>query len=170
MARLTVRTLAGNERGTMDKHECAPESASRMREWIQNRGGVAIWQSANLSNPGASWSTPALTTDGQPMSKPTWQAEDKPARIITDAAEIEVITRREVARFHVAIRGGANGLQLKLTDGATRRVHDAVARAGDDAAYHFDYAEQQAVITVPAERVTLDRWIEPQPSGSQARP
>ncbi len=155
----------------MDKHECAPESAGRMREWIKTRGGVAIWQSANLSNPGASWSTPALTTDGQPMSKPTWQAEDKPARIVTDAGDIEVITRREVARFRVDVRGGGRGLQLKLTDAATRRVHDAVDKAGDGAAYHFDYAEQQAVITVPAERVTLDRWIEPQPqSGRQASP
>lgn len=137
------------------RHECAPENASRMRDWIATRGGVAIWASVNLSNASASWSTPALT-EGAPTTRPNWQADVKPVRIITDASEIEVITRREVKRFHVAIRVGGGG--YKLTDGATRRVRAEVEKAGKDAIYEFDYSSQEACILVPAERVLLSEW------------
>jgi hypothetical protein len=42
-----------------EKHHISPETAAKALEWIKTRGGLAIWQSVNLSNPGASWSTPA---------------------------------------------------------------------------------------------------------------
>ena len=50
-------------------------------------------------------------------------------------------------------------MTMKLTDGATRRVRRAVAAAGKDAWYAFDYGTQEAVILVPANKpVTLTEW------------
>ena len=143
------------------KHECAPENAAKMREWIASRGGVAIWRSINLSNPGGSWSTPALTPEGQPYPKPTWEAETAPHRVITDASEIEVITRKEIRRFRVAVRMGGNGLTMKLTDAASRKLRAACDKLGPDSSYTFDYGTQEAVITMPGERVSLVDWVEP---------
>jgi hypothetical protein len=142
------------------KHTCVRENAPKMAEWIRSRGGVAVWQSVNLSNPGASWSTPALTPEGTPYPKPTWEAESSPSRVITDASEIEVAIAIEVKRFHVAIRRGSEGLSFKLTDGSSRKLKAAVAKAGDGAWYEFDYSTQEAVIYTPGETVTLDKWME----------
>ena len=143
-----------------EKHECAPENAAKMREWIRSRGGVALWRSCNLSNPGASWSTPALTTEGAPYPKPTWEAEGAPHRVITDASEIEVITRKEVKRFRVAVRAG--GFLFKCTDASTRKIRAACDKFGPDSSYAFDYETQECVITMPGERVSLTDWTEPE--------
>jgi len=43
----------------MEKHIVTPEHATKMLGWLQTRGGIAVWPSVNLSNPGASWSTGA---------------------------------------------------------------------------------------------------------------
>jgi len=145
----------------MTKLECAPENAAMMLRWIAERGGVAVWESVNLSNPGASWSTPALADDGLPALRPSWEADNKPARIVTDASEIEVVTRLEVKRFRVAVRRGSQGLMLELTDGAARKVEAAIAEAGEDANYRFDYGTQEAVVTVPDKKVPLSEWSQP---------
>jgi len=129
-----------------EKLTVSPENADRFRDWLQNRGGLAIWRSVNLSNPGASWTTPAL-----PTPKPTWEADSHPERIVTDPAEVEVVEPREVRRFHVAVRRGSQGFTLKLTDASTRKVRAAVEKAGDEAWYVFDYSTQEAVILVPGE-------------------
>jgi len=146
---------------TVKLHECAPENAATMREWINSCGGVAVWPVANLSNIGVSWSTPALTTEGQPMRKPTWEAAEKPTRIITDASQILVVERKEYKRFHVAIRRGSQGMMYKLTDASSRRVRASVDKAGEGASYHFDYDTQEAVITVPGSCVLLSEWKDP---------
>lgn len=132
-----------------EKLQIRPEQAARFREWLRDRGGIAVWRSANLANPGASWSTPALQPDGTPTPRPTWEAEDRPSRIITDPAEVEVVEPKEVKRFYVAVRRGSQGLSLKLTDGASRKVRAAVEKAGPEAWYSFDYFTQEAVILVP---------------------
>ncbi len=139
-----------------EPHHCDPENAGKFKAWIATRGGVAVWRSINLSNPGGSWSTPALAADGGPMRKPTWEAESAPSRIITDPAEILVTVPREVKRFHVAVR--RSSMSLKCTDGATRKIRAAVDKAGDKAWYEFDYGTQEAVILVPDREVTLDQW------------
>jgi len=153
----------------MGKHECAPENAARMMDWIANRGGVAIWESVNLANLGTSWSTPATHADGSAATKPTWQSNNQPARIIIDPADIEVVTRREVKRFRVGVRIGAQGMTAKVTDGGTRKIRAAVEKAGDGASYAFDYQTQEAVITVPGERVSLVEYLAAHAS-AEARP
>lgn len=156
----------------MEKHTVAPENANLFKDWLANRGGVAVWRSINLSNPGKSWSTPALTLTGDPSSKPTWEAANEPERIITDIDEIVVTVPKEVKRFHVAIKvGGLLGMAYKLTDGATRRVHTAAEKANEnlekerksterlhEAWYEFDYSTQEAVIFVPDRTIPLTEW------------
>ena len=110
-----------NAREQKFEHECSAENAPRFAEWIAKRGGVAVWGSVNLSNPGASWSTPALKEDGSPMPKPNWQASEKP-RIVTDAAHIGVCTDKLFKAFRVSVRVSGSGMMLKLTDASQRRL------------------------------------------------
>jgi hypothetical protein len=142
----------------VERHECSVENAPKMREWIKSRGGVAIWTSVNLSNLGASWSAPALTLDGTPALRPTWEADGKPSRIITEEADIDVVTRKEVKRFRVGLRRGSQGFSVKVTDGGSRKIRAAVEKAGEGATYRFDYDSQEAVIEVPGEVLPLNRW------------
>jgi hypothetical protein len=144
----------------MEPHEVAPENALRMFEWIKTRGGIAVWPSVNFSNLGQSWSTPYLKTDGTPMDKPTWQADSKPSRVITDPNDVVVIERKEVKRFRVAIRRGSQGLVMKLTDASTRRVRDWSDKFGPESSYHFDYETQECVITMPDTKVPLTEYVE----------
>lgn len=60
-----------------------------------------------------------------------------------------MIGYHEVKRFHVAVRWGAQGFSLKLTDGATRNVRRALAKAGEGSTYTFDYDTQECVIYMP---------------------
>ena len=140
-------------------HEVAPENAAKMLDWIEKRGGVAVWESVNLSNPGASWSTPALAPDCSPYPKPSWEASSEPNKVITNPAEIAVVTRKEVKRFHVAVRASCGGMLLKLSTNSSKLVDKAMIRAGGDASYHFDYETQEAVITVPSESVPLLQFL-----------
>jgi hypothetical protein len=132
-----------------------PENAVKMAEWLRTRGGLAIWNSVDLSDPGFSMTTPVLTGDLKPYPKPHWKVENQPSRIITDAAEVVVSEDVEVKRFHIAVRMGSQGLTLKLTDASTRRVRKEVEKAGEGAYYTFDYGTQEAVIMKPAKQTPL---------------
>lgn len=145
---------------TVEKHHCTLENAPKFADWIANRGGVAVWRSINLSNPGASWSSPALTEDGQPYPQPTWQADKQPERIITDSEEILVTEDEEVKRFRVGVRRCDQGLTFKLTDASSRKIEKAVEKAGEGAYYVFDYETQDAVIMKPAKSYMLKAWLE----------
>jgi len=141
------------------EHECAAENAGKFLDWITNRGGVAVWESINLSNPGASWSTPALTPEGKPYSKPTWQAGNEPVKIVTDPDKIKVFTAKEVQRFHVGVRMGGQGLTLKVTDGGNRRIQKALVKHGEESFCQFDYEVQDAVIFVPEGEISLTEFV-----------
>jgi hypothetical protein len=141
----------------MDPHVTMPENATKFKTWLKTRGGLAIWRSVNLSNPGASWTTPALTEDGQPMAQPTWQADSKPERVITDITEVVVEVPREVSRFHVGIKRG-DSFNFTLTNAATRKVRAACEKAGERAWYAFDYMTQDAIIFVPDRTIPLAEW------------
>ena len=143
------------------QHEVLPENAGKFRQWIRERGGVALWRSISLSNPGASWFTPARTADGQPMGKPNWQSDDVPTFIVTSEDDVGVVTEREVKRFRVAVRGGrSNPFMIKLTEGSAKRLRRELEKVGDGASYTFDYHAQEAVILVIEETVSLSEWKE----------
>jgi hypothetical protein len=73
---------------------------------------------------------------------------------------------KEVKRFHIAIRRGAQGFSFKLTDTSSERVRKACAKAArdynTDSWYVFDYDTQEAVILVPEKEVPLTDWKEAQ--------
>jgi hypothetical protein len=146
---------------TLEKFEIAAENAGRIMDWMQTRGGVVIWGCLDLGNAGRTWTGPLRTATGQPATKPHWSATDDPIRVITDPAELVVITGQEVRRFRVALK--QRGLQLVLTDGGTRKVNKAVASANhkhNKPAWHeFDYSTQEAVIYVEGEREPLVEYM-----------
>ena len=145
----------------MNPHIIREENARQIADWLQTRGGIAIWESANLSNPTANWTTPAHNQDGTPRAgKPTWEAASRPVRIITDPKEIIISKDVEVKRFHVAVRLSGQGLMLKVSDGGSRRIRREVAKAGEGAYHLFDYTEQSVLIMKPASQVPLDKWLE----------
>lgn len=97
--------------------ECRPDHAAKLRDWIQNRGGVALWRSIDLSDPGASVLTPADS------AKPRWKFANEPEVIVTRGSDVGVYQEVLFRAFHVALRRSTNGLAFKLTDYASERVH-----------------------------------------------
>ena len=79
---------------------------------------------------------------------------------MADESKIVVVTEREVRRFQVAVRRGAQGLQYKLTDASSKRLRKAMEKAGDGARYVFDYETQEAVILISDKTVPLSEWKE----------
>jgi hypothetical protein len=135
-----------------------PEHVALISEWLRTRGGIAIWRSQLLGDSGLTVTTPRLDEKGQPATKPGWKFASQPDRIITDPAEVLVSVDEEVNRFYVAVRMGSQGLMWKVTDGGTRRIRAAVAKAGEGAYYVLDYATQEAVIMRPVSQKRLDEF------------
>ena len=143
----------------MDKLEVTTEHAAQYRRWIAGRGGLLVWRSINLSNPGASWTTPYLTEAGVPYTKPTWQAANEPERHITTEEDVVVQVPKEVKRFHIGVQSG-DGLSFKVTDGGSRRIRRELAKAGTGSWYEFDYEMQEAVISIADQTIPLTEWKE----------
>jgi hypothetical protein len=143
-----------------------PENAPRIWEWL-NRGGIAVWSSADLSDPTWSVTTPRFDKDGAPVTKPHWKAQEEPRYIALADDQVLVARPRELKRFHVAVRRGAQGMSVKLTDGATRRVRREVEKAAKqykDAWFEFDYLTQDCVIVVSDTLTPIADWIKEQPA------
>lgn len=132
-------------------------NAGKIKEWIETRAGVAVWDGFNLSNL-RQLLTPVLDETGHPSTKPAYDMPATPNMIITDAKDIDVSCDREVKRFHISIRMGAQGFMLKCTDASTRRIRAAVEKAGPGARYEFDYETQEAVIFAPEKIVPLTEY------------
>ena len=142
-----------------DKLIVYEENAAKFSEWLKTRGGLAVWRSVDLSDPGASCTTPALTEDGKPYSKPHWKYANEPERIITDASEVQVQRMVEVKRFHVATKRGSGFMQLVLTDASDARVRKALDKAGKGSSYVFDYGDYENCIILKPDKVqSLPEW------------
>lgn len=143
-----------------EPHRVDAENAEKIWGWMKTRGGLAVWRSVDLSDPGRSVTTPYNDAEGHRTTKPHWKYDDHPERIITDPAEVVVETYKEVRRFKIAVRPGSQGMSFKLTDHSSQKVRDACKKAGEGATYEFDYGTQEAVILVPASAVPLKEWAE----------
>ena len=147
-----------------EPYACQEEDVGKIHDWMLHRGGIFIWRSVNLSNPGASWTSPARDSKGKAYTKPNWQCDNVPERHITNLVDVMVSTAKEVKRFHVATRMGGNGLSIKVTDGGTRKIRAEVEKAKEKyrkpAWYAFDdSAEKNAVILIEDTVVPLSDWI-----------
>ena len=141
----------------MERLEVSIENVNKIVNWLKNRGGILVWKSINLSNPGKSWSTPALTETGNPYSKPSWESATNPERHITSFDEINLVTDKEVKRLKIAVRRSSNELSLKLTDASSERVRKACDKY-PHSTYYFDYWEQKAVICIPDQIIPLEKF------------
>jgi hypothetical protein len=152
----------------MFKHEVIVENAPRFLYWIEKRGGVAIWMPIDFAS--SSVSTPAMT-DGHKTDKPGWHWANEPEMVIVDPAEIRVLYPKEVKRCHVAIRRGAQGLRIKLTDGSDRKVKRLREKYGNDCWFEFDYDTQEAVFFLPDpdHNISLKEWAEQGGKAEQER-
>lgn len=144
---------------------CASLDAVKIAGWLRDRGGVLVWDSIALSDPGVTWTTPAFDSQGGPIGRPSWKCGTAPIRHVTDPADVDVIIEKEVKRFHVAVRVGSNGLTLKVTDYGSKRIRKEVSIAekkfGKDAWYAFDYGlYKNAIIMIEDSRVPLTDWLE----------
>jgi len=136
------------------------DRASTIYSWITTRGGLAVWKSISLSDPGKQLLTPALT-DAAPTPRPHWSVAETPEIYGPDRLpEIIVSVDEEVKRFHIALRN--TGLYIKLTDASSRKVRAEVARAGEGAYHAFDYSEQEAIIFRQVSTTPLSEYIESQ--------
>lgn len=134
-------------------------NAATIKKWLDNQGGVCVWQSVDLSDPGKQMFTPVILSTGEKASKPGWQFASEPAEIIKSADDVNVVKPKEVKRFRIALRMGAQGFKLKLTDGSTNKVRRACEKYGEDSWYEFDYDNQEAVIFVPGQKFTLNGYL-----------
>jgi|SRR5271166_2665997 len=147
------------------KHRTRPEAAHKLHEWLMTRGGLAIWNSVNLSNPSASWTTPVHDEEGNASKRPTWECGESPDRIINDIGEVVVVIPKEVKRFNIGLRKGGDGLMVKLTEFSSGKLRKELVKAGGNAWYQFDYSHQQAVIFVPEENeFPLEEFITAHPT------
>ncbi len=141
--------------------EIDERNAVKVSRWIESYHGIAVWGCLNLSDPSRQFFTPARLSDGSPSRCPHWSSPTAPVRIVTDPAEVEVVTHREVGRIRIAIRRGY-GLGLKLTDVASGRLCKALDEAGQGAVYVFDGNE--AIIFAEASRTPLPQWLAEHPN------
>ena len=140
----------------MPKLTCTPENAPKILEWLREGRGVALWRSANLSNPGGSWMTPAKDKDGSPGLCPSWQAQRAPEAVYDDIGDVVVNIPRLVMRFHVGVK--CHGMSLKVTEAGTRRIHEALEKAGEGSWLEFDYDVQDALIYAVERTLPLADW------------
>ena len=144
---------------TVTRHRILVANADQVWRWFQERGGIAVWKSIDICTAGQSWTTPLRDSEGNSMPRQDWRMEEKPSLTITDPAEVVVDMPREVKRFRIAVRVGGQGLLLKCTAAASRRIRRECEKAGEGAWHDFDYATQEAVILVPGESKPLVEYV-----------
>jgi hypothetical protein len=140
----------------MEKLYCSPENAKLFAEWIETRGGIATWKSANLSNLNQSWSTPFLKADGEKVTKPTWQAFDEASQVTTDINDVIVEIPKEVARVKIALE--RSGMKVNLTRASSKRLHDKLASIGDNCWYQFE--DKETIIFVAEKQIPLADYLQ----------
>ena len=133
------------------------DSAAKIAEWMISRGGILVWQNLDMSANMGDTITPATDASGNPTSKPYWYCGN--AKAISSIDEIEVFTKKEVARIPVAVKQrGSIRLKLVLTDGSARKLEKAKAK--HPGSWHeYDYEEQSAVIYVENTLVPLKELL-----------
>lgn len=125
-----------------------PNVKSLFQKWIESRGGVAVWKSVNLSNPGESLAfTPALDQFGIENDNPRWDLRRQ--EIITDIKRFSFSKKNtEVKRVKVCTRVGSQGLMLKFTDGTMKRINSAFNKF-PGSFYDIDKFTGEAVFYMP---------------------
>ncbi len=80
-------------------HYVLAADADKIRQWLAERGGLAIWVSQALELMGRSWTGPVQTAEGTPATRPHWSCRATPDRVITDPAEVFVAVEEAVREY-----------------------------------------------------------------------
>lgn len=99
----------------------------RILNWLQERGGIAVWESKSLSYPGRCYTPANILGSQEPTPSPHWKYGNTPARVITDRTEITVYDEHLFKMFPVSLRRGGNGWVTKLTDSSMRKLNKVMA-------------------------------------------
>jgi hypothetical protein len=110
----------------MAAHIVTTENAAKIYQWLQERGGILVWQSHDLCDPGASVTTPAHGPDGAPTGSPGWKFPE-PTRHITDPADVMVSEAEMLEEMDVTVMF-QDGLRLVITKGSERRANQRLSK------------------------------------------
>lgn len=113
--------------------------ASKALDWLNNRGGIAVWTNCNMSSQslGGESYTPALTADGKPTLSPGWQFGNKPSRIVTDPTEVCVVEYAVHSR--VKTIPSKYGPPCDPIKRGRNKVDAALEQAGEGSYWQFDW-------------------------------
>lgn len=132
--------------------EGRPEHAGKYRDWLRERGGLAVWTSQSIGDRGAKTVTPA---DAPP---PGWQYTQPPT-IVTDPAEVGIYQEVLYKRVRVALRVSGNGLSTKLTDHSQAKVDKVMAACWEE--HGSAHYRAQTEVDGPGVNVYYTASIEP---------
>lgn len=125
---------------TTAKYTVQEENAGKIANWLATRGGILIWQSRDLGDPGKSVTTPYLTADGKLTDSPHWKFGGTPDRHIKSSDDVDVGTSRIVETFKVKLKGSRYG-KITVNDAGTRKLESRLEHwrqeTGKDAFYTF---------------------------------
>lgn len=142
---------------------CDESNIDKIKMWLDLRGGILIWKSADLSDPSFSMTTPYLNADGEISSRPHWKCENNPSEHIVSYDEVVITTPKEYKRFKVGVL--QRGFSYSVTDAGSRRIRkeleDVYNKTGKTSYYVFDYfAEKNCVIMIDDKTVPMLEYLE----------
>ena len=141
-------------------HPCNPQDAHKILEWMETRGGLALWHTHDLSNPGQTWTCPLRDAAGKYATKPTWSA-GQIHRVIDDVHDAVVEVPKEIGRWRVAVERRGS-MYLKCTTTSSRKIKRFQA-AHPGSFYNFDYSVQEVVFFVADSITPIKQWVDAHP-------
>lgn len=132
--------------------EGRPEHAGKYRDWLRERGGLAVWTSQHIADRGAKTVTPA------DAPSPGWRYTQPPT-IVTDPAQVGIYQEVLYKRVRVALRVSGNGLSTKLTDHSQAKVNKVMATCREE--HGSAHYRTQTEVDGPGVNVYYTASIEP---------
>lgn len=99
-------------------HYVLAADAEKIRRWLTERGGLAVWVSQALELMGRSWTGPVRTAEGEPSPRPHWSCGEVPDRVITDPAQVFVAVEEPAGDFRPTSEKNVEKKLAKLGPGS----------------------------------------------------
>ncbi len=143
----------------IEPYEIDSANAEKVKNWVAERGGLAVWGCLDLGNCGKQFMTPALDDEGKPYPKPHWSATNEPRMVITDLEKIMVATMEHFKTIRIALQRGS-GLRIDLTKPSSVRLEKTLDAAGPGSDYFFEgWDGKDCVVRKRSSVVSLAAWV-----------